>query len=303
LKHARSVSPTLSSPSKKVKLQATYANVSPFPKFTRPTRKDAQEVHDLLVKTHRKHAPVRHAPKEESNSAETCGNVPNVIDSLIGTILSQNTNNKNSSSAKRSLDDVFGRHNFKAMAEAPVEDVVASIKHGGLANRKAKIIQNVLRSINEKHSSYSLQHLASPTYTDAAVMDELLSYDGVGPKTAACVLLFCLGRNAFAVDTHIYRLSKLLGWVPMKADRILAQAHLDLKIPEELKYGLHVLLIEHGKACKGCNTKGRGDCVLKTYLKERDGGDVDAKVEQVEEEMKNIKEEDLKPKPGHHWPT
>lgn len=173
-----------------------------------------------------------------------------------------------------------------------------------LANRKAAIIQNVLAAVHAKHSTYSLQHLASPALSDAEIMEELLSYDGVGPKTAACVLLFCLGRNSFAVDTHIYRLSKLLGWVPMKADRILAQAHLDLKIPEELKYPLHVLLIQHGRACKGCNTKGKGACVLKTYLKESgQESDVDRKVEEVEEEMADVKEEDLKPKPGHHWPA
>lgn len=131
IKRSRPISPTLASPSKKVKLQTTYAKVSPFLKHTRPTPEGALEVHDLLVKTHRTSAPTRRPHKAEGNSAETCGNVANVIDSLIGTILSQNTNNKNSSSAKRSLDDAFGRHNFKAIAEAPRADVVAAIQHGG----------------------------------------------------------------------------------------------------------------------------------------------------------------------------
>lgn len=83
----------------------------------------------------------------------------------------------------------------------------------------------------------------------------------------------------------------------MKADRILAQAHLDLKIPGELKYPLHVLLIEHGKACQGCNTKGKGSCVLKTYLKETaQDKDMEKKVEDVQGEMSTMKEENLKPK-------
>lgn len=130
----RPLSPTLTSPSKKVKLQETYASVSPFPEHPLPTLQGALEVHDLLVRTHRTSAPKRRPPKQDANSAESCGNVSNVIDSLIGTILSQNTNNKNSSSAKRSLDSTFGRHNFKAIAEAPRDKVVEAIKHGGYVN-------------------------------------------------------------------------------------------------------------------------------------------------------------------------
>lgn len=213
-------------------------------------------------------------PLISNNSAETCGKVPNVIKALIGTILSQNTSGRNSSGAKASLDGAFGRNNFAAIASAPRADVVEAIRHGGLANKKAATIQNVLNSIKDKHGEYSLQYLAEPDdsgklISDEDVMKELISYDGVGPKTASCVLLFCLGRDSFAVDTHVFRLSKVLGWVPPKADRVLTQAHLDLRIPADLKYGLHVLMIQHGRVCKGCRTTGSGDCILKAYLKER----------------------------------
>lgn len=266
-----------SPPTKKIKLHESYATVSPFPDFAHPTPAEALQIHNLLSKAHGIRAPKK--PKDTSNSAKTCGAVPNVIDSLIGTILSQNTSGRNSSAAKSSLDAAFGRNDFAAIAEAPREEVVAAIRHGGLANKKAATIQNVLRAIKEKHGVYSLQHLAATgeadRVTDAEVMKELLAYDGVGPKTASCVLLFCLGRESFAVDTHVFRLSRLLGWVPEKADRVLAQAHLDLRIPGELKYGLHVLMIQHGRACKGCKNKGRGDCILKDYLKERDSRSVD----------------------------
>ncbi|KAI0754044.1 DNA glycosylase [Daedaleopsis nitida] len=128
-------------------------------------------------------------------------------------------------------------------------------------------------------------------------MQELVSYDGVGPKTASCVLLFCLGRSSFPVDTHVFRLSRLLGWVPPKADRVTAQAHLDLRISDELKYGLHVLMVGHGRRCKGCKggSGGKGDCVLKQWLRESRGAKeekLDAVVVEAEEQHSEVAVED-----------
>jgi endonuclease-3 len=255
--------------SKKLKLHASYTLESPFPNFAHPTPQEASEVFQILSSAHGTINAARRSP----NSAASCGGAQNVIEALIGTILSQNTTGKNSSAAKASLDAKFGYNNFAAMANAPREEVVEAIKQGGLANKKAATIQQILHSIRDKHGEYSLQHLAETDsegghlMTDNDIMQELMSYGGVGPKTASCVLLFCLGRDSFAVDTHVYRLSKLLGWVPEKADRVLAQAHLDLRIPNELKYGLHVLMIQHGRSCKGCKKPRGGDCILKNYLK------------------------------------
>ena len=264
---------------KKLKIQSTFAIESPFPNFNRPTPSEAKEVYDLLSKAYRSPHPIRKPPAGSSDSTQTCGGVPNVIEALISTILSQNTSGVNSSRAKGALDDAFGKNNFAAIATAPHADVVDSIRSGGLANKKATTIQNILKSVKERHGEYSLQHLAAvqegQRMTDDEIMKELLSYDGVGPKTASCVLLFCLGRDSFAVDTHVFRLSKVLGWVPAKADRILTQAHLDLRIPGDLKYGLHVLMVDHGRVCKGCKNAGaRDSCILKTYLKERNLIDV-----------------------------
>ena len=60
-------------------------------------------------------------------------------------------------------------------------------------------------------------------------------YKGVGPKTAACVLMFCLGRFEFPVDTHVWRITKSLGWVPPKASREEAYEHLNQHIPDDIK--------------------------------------------------------------------
>ncbi|KAJ5734602.1 HhH-GPD family base excision DNA repair protein [Penicillium manginii] len=97
----------------------------------------------------------------------------------------------------------------------------------------------------------SLNHLHNlPT---EEVMTELTKYPGIGVKTAACVLLFCLQRPCFAVDTHIFRITKWLGWVPADlATEVTAFRHLDARIPDHLKYSLHQLLIKHGKLCPRC---------------------------------------------------
>jgi len=277
---------------KKLKLIQEYGltSASPFPHFHHPTPAECSAIFDLLLRTH----PDCHATRRDThslkNSAETCGNVPDVIDSLVGTILSQNTSNKNSSGAKRSLDQTFGPLNWEGVATAPREKLVDALRSGGLANKKAAVIQTLLAEIKERHGVYSLQHLASGS--DAEVMKELQSYNGVGPKTASCVLLFCLGRDSFAVDTHVYRLTRLLGWVPSKADRVMAQAHLDVRVPDQLKYGLHVLLIYHGRRCSGCKDASKGaSCVLKGWLRDQkqvDEGQADARLAAAKQEEEEI---------------
>ncbi|KAI0728527.1 DNA glycosylase [Fomitopsis betulina] len=266
---------------KKLKLLASHAIASPFPDYPHPTSVEATQVHSVLASAHPNIASARSPPTDSNDSAGTCGKVPNVLESLIGTILSQNTTSKNSTAAKRGLDQKFGRNNFAAIADAPRQDVVDAIRTGGLANKKAGVIQKILQEVKERHGVYSLQHLAGVVDSDTKgkkksdeeAMQELVSYGGVGPKTASCVLLFSLGRASFPVDTHVFRLSKLLGWVPSKADRITAQAHLDQTIPDELKYGLHVLMVGHGRRCSGCKggAREKGECVLKKWLKEHRG--------------------------------
>ncbi|KAI0628675.1 DNA glycosylase [Trametes polyzona] len=296
--------PSSSSPNKakKLKLLASHAVASPFPDFPHPTPTEAAQVHALLSSTHPDLAARPRVPSESNDSARTCGSVPNVLESLIGTILSQNTSSRNSTAAKRGLDAAFGRNNFAAIAAAKKADVVEAIKTGGLANKKAGVIQKILEEVHRRHGTYSLQHLAgvaasdvkgkskveegAQVFSNEEAMEELVSYDGVGPKTASCVLLFCLGRSSFPVDTHVFRLSRLLGWVPQKADRVTAQAHLDLTIPDGLKYGLHVLMVGHGRRCKGCKGSGSKEaCVLKTWLREKRGAkeeELEAKIEDAE---------------------
>lgn len=101
----------------------------------------------------------------------------------------------------------------------------------------------------------SLDHCYSMTKDDAMI--ELVRFKGVGVKTAACVILFCLRKPCFAVDTHVHRFCQWLGWVPPKADPIRTFHHGEVRVPDHLKYGLHQLFIRHGQDCYKCRAATR----------------------------------------------
>jgi len=107
----------------------------------------------------------------------------------------------------------------------------------------------------ESDDDLSLDYLHN--LPDDAAIDKLTSFDGIGFKTASCVMLFCMSRDSFAVDTHVFRLARFLNWVPPdKATRETAFWHLDAKLPGEHKYALHQLFIKHGRTCIWCKAGG-----------------------------------------------
>ncbi|KAH7309539.1 DNA glycosylase [Stachybotrys elegans] len=167
-------------------------------------------------------------------------------------------------------------------------DAIA-IRTGGLSAVKSRVILRILEQVKERHGEYSLDHLFAASVHDA--MTEMLSFQGVGPKTASCVLLFCLKKENFPVDTHVYRITGLLGWRPSHASREETYAHLDVKIPAAEKYPLHVLLIAHGKQCAECRAGGKnlGKCALRRAFKRVKSGEL---------KEEGIKEENLKTDEG-----
>lgn len=88
--------------------------------------------------------------------------------------------------------------------------------------------------------------------TKDEAMAKFVSYPGIGIKTAACVTLFCLRMPCFAVDTHVHKFCRWLGWVPENADPDNCFRHGDFMVPDHLKYGLHQLFIRHGQVCFKC---------------------------------------------------
>ena len=175
------------------------------------------------------------------------------LSELILTILSQNTADTNSGRAYESLRGRFPT--WEDVLGADPADLAEAIHIGGLANIKAPRIQEILRQLQEERGSLSLDFLADIPVADAR--EYLTSLHGVGPKTAACVLLFALRKPVFPVDTHVHRVTRRLGLIPQKATPEKTGLLLEEMVPEEVYYPFHVNLIRHGRAvCKA----GRPRC-------------------------------------------
>lgn len=162
---------------------------------------------------------------------------------LILTVLSQNTADTNSG---RAFVQMMRRYpSWQAIADAPPEELVATIQNGGLAQQKAPRIQAILRAVGERSPGWDLDFLDGLSLEEARSW--LRGLPGVGPKTAACVLLFALGRPALPVDTHVERVSKRLGLIPEKATADQAHELLEAVVEPKDYYAFHMLLIKHGR--------------------------------------------------------
>ncbi len=171
---------------------------------------------------------------------------PDLLDELVGTILSQNTTDANSSRAFAELKKRFPT--WQAVLEAAPTQLADAIRIGGLAKQKASRIQRILKELNKTTGKLSLEFLS--TMTTAQAMQYLQGFTGVGSKTAACVLMFGLGREVCPVDTHIHRILNRLGILSTKnADETFT--YLQPLVPKGKSYSLHINLIRHGKhVCK-----------------------------------------------------
>jgi endonuclease-3 len=208
------------------------------------------------------------------------------LDVLVETILSQNTSNANSSAGYRQLRRRF--RTWNAVADAPTGEVEECIRVSGLSRIKAPRIQKILRQIADPgwHGDVVCRHamwhpqvrlgvsgIARATKTpprrlggatleflrdlDVEQADRYLqSFEGVGPKTAACVLLFSFHMPIFPVDTHIHRIAIRLGLVPAKSSAADVQRLLTPMIAPRDRYAMHILLIAHGrKTCRAQSPK------------------------------------------------
>ena len=165
------------------------------------------------------------------------------IDELVSTILSQNTNDINRDRAFNSLRARF--ETWEEVRDADPAEVVAAIRPAGLANQKGPRIQQVLRSITEERGSLNLSFLSEVSVEEAKAW--LTRFNGVGPKTAAIVICFSLGKPAFPVDTHIFRVTGRIGLRPERMTVEQAHPHLESLFPPENYYAAHLNLIRLGR--------------------------------------------------------
>lgn len=266
---------------------------TPYPDYPHPTTEECYTVNNLLACFHGEQSAPS-TPPIPSLNVSGCGEVPSILDALIRTRLSAATTNKNSSAAFSGLVRRFGTLksgtgkgsvDWDKVRRADVRDIFTAIECGGLAKVKSQDIKTILDMVhaesneaaaaagttteNNKNKSppttnspvLSLDHLHSVKSSEE-IMSRLTRYPGIGPKTASCVLLFCMQRPSFAVDTHVFRLLQYLRWLPgpssgVRLSEINAFRHVEVRVPDELKYSLHKLFVMHGRMCPRCRVPPR----------------------------------------------
>jgi endonuclease-3 len=180
------------------------------------------------------------------------------VATLVSTILSQNTNDVNRDRAFERLREQFPT--WEAVRDAPLEELTDTIRPAGLAPTKAPRIQGALHRITEERGEIELTFLNQMALEEARAW--LLGIPGVGPKTAAIVLLFALGRPAFPVDTHVHRVTRRLGLIPENTSREKAHELLEGLVPPEIYYPFHLNLIEHGRTVCHARNPRCEQCIL-----------------------------------------
>jgi endonuclease-3 len=204
------------------------------------TTDEAHEIVRILRQTYA-------LPRQETRRAP--------LDELVSTILSQSTTDRNCERAFQALRAAYPA--WDDVRRASVEDVAAAIRTGGLANQKAPRIQQVVGRVLDERLLDDIDTLP----LDEA-RERLLSLPGVGPKTAACVLLFACGRPALPVDTHVHRVATRIGLVPPGTSAEQAHRILEAIVEPDDVYCFHIGMIAHGRAVCHARKPRCGECVL-----------------------------------------
>lgn len=183
--------------------------------------------------------------------------IPDILDVLIATKLSQNTTDKSSYKAFFNLKNKF--RSWEETSTAKTSEIKNCIRVCGLANTKAGNIKKMLLNMKKNYGSLDLNFLKK--LDDEEVYKELLLYEGIGVKTISCVLIFALGRDAFPVDTHVHRVLNRTGIVRTNS-AVKTFEEVKDKIPEGKKYQLHSALIKFGRNI--CRSKNPlcGNCFI-----------------------------------------
>ena len=180
---------------------------------------------------------------------------------LVLTLLSQNTSDTNSGRAFSRLLQRFP--DWQAILEAPVDEIEETIRPGGLAPTKAPRLKAMLKEIQDRTGSLDLSFLAA--WETSEVREWLRTLPAVGPKTAACVLLFGMGKPGLPVDTHVHRVAGRLGLIDARLTPEKAQTLLEETIPDADHYRFHMLLIRHGRHTCIARAPACGTCPLNQH--------------------------------------
>jgi endonuclease-3 len=181
------------------------------------------------------------------------------LDELILTILSQSTTDANRDRAWRSLRERYA--DWETVRRAPSHELEQTLRIAGLGRQKTAAIQSALDRLHEEVGRLSLDHLAD--MDDEEAIGYLSGFTGVGVKTAACVLCFAMRRPVIPVDTHVHRLSRRLGIVGPGAGAEATHHRLNQVVPEDLRFSLHMHMIEHGRQVCKARKPACGECIVR----------------------------------------
>lgn len=177
---------------------------------------------------------------------------------LVLTILSQHTNDTNSGRAFASMQRSYPA--WDDVLDAEPQGLIESIRSGGLANQKGPRIQRVLARVREQVGGWDLAFLRDLPLEEAKGW--LRALPGVGPKTAACVLMFALGCPALPVDTHVHRVARRLGLIGEAVTADQAHAVLEAIVAPADIYAFHIGLIKHGRHVCTARAPDCGGCMI-----------------------------------------
>ena len=238
---------------KKLASWTAHSTSSPFPDFRAPTEDQCRQAHKALFALHDDEVKANFA--RDATQLQNEGQYDQPMDALVVAALSQATSWSNAKRAMSQMSKVYGStFAYQAIVDGGVDKLRDALRPGGMQNRKSKILDDLLHDVRERHGSWDLRFLFD--WTDDDIAKEVMSYRGLGPKCLHCFMSICMKRDKFAVDTHIYRISGLWGWRPADADMSDTQAHLDARVPNDIKFALHYELIVHGQRCPKCRAKG-----------------------------------------------
>ncbi|WP_337872056.1 endonuclease III [Ignavibacterium sp.] len=200
-------------------------------------KKKIQKINCLLIE----HFGIPERPKR----------LPDPLDIIIGTILSQNTNDKNSYKAFLNLKKSI-KH-WDELLQMKPSQVEKLIKVAGLGKQKSSAIINLIKNLKEKNGKVNLSHIKK--MNDGEIIEELTSHKGIGVKTASCVLLFALNRNVCPVDTHVHRILNRVGIVKTSTPEKTFYK-IEKYIPENSAHSFHTNLLRLGREyCTPTNPK------------------------------------------------
>ena len=183
-----------------------------------------------------------------------------LVTELVLRLLSQNTSDTNSG---RAFQQLLARYpDWDAVLASDPAELEETIRPGGLAPTKARRMRELLEQLRARLGpEWDASLLATLPIGEAK--EWLVSLPGVGPKTAACVLLFSLGRDALPVDTHVHRVSQRLGLIGAKVNAVKAHDALEAQLPPARYYDFHVSIIRHGRRVCHARRPRCGECVLR----------------------------------------